>query len=361
VDRRNLALVVASCLGTLLVLEAALRLIVAPSTKSYGTLFGGKLPPVRILTPATDELPGTQELTAAGQHLAPDDLWGVHREDPTLGYAPKEATISTNGWWQSNALGARDRREIAPETAAGKIRVLVFGDSFAHGSRLRQEETWPFLLDLEQGNLQVVNFGVDGYNMAQSVLRYRQLKDRLEHHVVLLMFVPSASLWRDINIIRDLGEEDWDSDLLVPRFILAGDGLTLIEARGRARPAAKGADVDPETRRHLAAHDRFYFRAKYESPPVLGRFVVYKVAARAYYEYAVSRLIDSLMDPSGEAMQVSLRLFNSMHAEARRARRSFVLVVLPIEADLILLGGSSFRKKWERMVAAICGASAALT
>ena len=42
--------------------------------------------------------------------------------------------------------------------------------------------------------------------MAQAWLRYRSLADRLEHQGALLMFVPGADLWRDINVVRELRE-----------------------------------------------------------------------------------------------------------------------------------------------------------
>ena len=196
-------------LVAVLLLEIGLRLMVAPSDRSYGVFLGQELPPVKLIPydrppPKTDRDDWHEELVVDGERISVGDIWGFHRDDPVLGYAPQENEVSLNGWWQSNNIGARKRRDTPPAVEPGRQRLLVFGDSYAQATRVKQEQAWPALLETE--TLETVNLGVDGYSMAQSYLRYRQLKNSIDHDLVLLVFVPIKDLWRDVNTIRSLAK-----------------------------------------------------------------------------------------------------------------------------------------------------------
>jgi len=123
---RRAVLALGAAVVMLVALEGLLRGFVIPSPRSAGRLFGSELPPVRLI-PAEPPRPPRRDTQV--KRVRYDDLNGIVRDDPVLGYAPREDTISTNGWWQSNNLGARDRHDTAPTVAPGTRRVLVFGDS----------------------------------------------------------------------------------------------------------------------------------------------------------------------------------------------------------------------------------------
>src|SRR2546428_7764923 len=206
----------------LLALEGLLRAFVTPSPRSAGRLFGSELPPVHLI-PAEPPQPPRRD--AQPGRIRYDDLNGIVRDDPVLGYAPREHAISTNGWWQSNNLGARARHDTASTVAPGTTRVLVFGDSFAAGSRVAQESAWPAVLAAAAPRLEAAKLGVDGYSLAQSLLRYRGLREAITHDVVVLTLSPRADLWRDLNTLpRPLG---WRPYRGMPRLVLDG-GLQLV-------------------------------------------------------------------------------------------------------------------------------------
>ena len=140
------------------------------------------------------------------------DLWGYYRNDSLVGYVPLENSISHNRWWQSNNLGARERAETFKEKPKDLSRILAFGDSFTNCSRVSQQETWPYFFGSENQQLEVINFGVDGYSTAQSFLRFQGIREKVDYDLILFMFVPSDDLWRDINVRRDLGEGGWDTN-----------------------------------------------------------------------------------------------------------------------------------------------------
>jgi hypothetical protein len=63
--------------------------------------------------------------------------------------------------------------------------------------------------------------------MGQAFLRYQSLQGKIEYNGVLMMFAPSADLWRDINVIRRLGQ-GWRVQIVMPRFLWDGKGVTLV-------------------------------------------------------------------------------------------------------------------------------------
>jgi hypothetical protein len=360
-SRLRLLFAAITVLAVLLAVEIALRLFVQPSDRSHGVLLGQELPPLALIPgptgpPSSDRDDWIEGLVVDGRRVSVGDLWGFQREDPDLGYAPKENKVSVGGWWQSNNIGARERLDTTPHRPEGKRRALVFGDSYAQGSRVKQEECWPEVLERELDAFDVVNLGADGYSMAQSFLRYRGLKHAIDHDLVLLVFVPIKDLWRDVNTIRSLAK-DWDYYDVMPRFVIEQGRLVL--APSPYETAAEvfeknGVVVSPELRAHLEQHDRFYFEAEFRPPGLLGRSVLYKIGLRAYLLYRKQRLYGRL-DPESEAVEVTRRIFRSMHEEVEARGGRFVLVFLPSHRDMDSLRTSRrYAANWERVVTAAC-------
>ena len=92
---------------------------------------------------------------------------------------------------RTNSLALRDR-EYALTKPAGTVRVLALGDSVTFGVQLRDGEPWESRLEvgLEGGPcpVEVLNLGVPGYNMEQSVLRFRKRGLELDPDLVLLQW-----------------------------------------------------------------------------------------------------------------------------------------------------------------------------
>lgn len=110
--------------------------------------------------------------------------------------------------------------------ARPKQRIAIIGDSFTFGLEVPYEDTWGHQLELALGsNFQVLNFGVDGYGIDQSYLRYQK-------HVLL---------WRPDIVIFGLVNDDFRRTMCVygflcfpgseipfpkPRFVVNEDTLT---------------------------------------------------------------------------------------------------------------------------------------
>jgi len=350
----KLALLLASTVLSVALFEGVVRLVIRPSSMSYGILLGRELPPVRVAPPPQPASPprdgrnatqptDVRDPAASGDDATPvssADLQGLFREDPLLGYAPLEHATSPRGWWVWNNIGARATTDTTPQQSQGKARVLIFGESYASGSRVRQKDAWPTVLG-ETAGVDVVNLAVDGYSMGQALLRFREVTRSIDYAVAMLVFVPSADLWRDVNTIRSLAYRSWDSYTVMPRFVVEDGRLVLV--RG---PYAMPSDVYVENarglseplRRHLRAYDRFYFAARHEIPPLIGDLVLWKIAATLYATSERAALLRGMrvehIDLDSEAMQVSRKIFETMRDEVQARGRRFMLVFLPEPHDV---------------------------
>jgi hypothetical protein len=340
--------------------EVGMRFVVKPSTRSAGLYRGIELPPVpvvpyRFVRPD----PGTPVPGAVvdGHPLTRGDLFGSLREDPEIGYALTPAFRSRYGWWESNELGARSRTPTSKAVPEGRRRVAVFGDSFAAGTRVPQESTWTVQLEAKRPGLEVVNFGVDGYGMGQALLLDRRMRDRIDYGVALYVFVPWHDPWRDVNVVRYLGE-GWNSFTPMPRFVLDGAGIRLVPPlypNGTAVYEKDFPAISPGMRDHLRAYDRFYVRSLHEPPPVISHLMLWKLVAgnrganrRAEIREEIGR------DVGGEAFEVCRRILKSADDEARARGAKVLVAVLPVQADLEQLAKDpGARDRWQHIVRSI--------
>jgi hypothetical protein len=353
--------------------ESALRLLAEPASGTEPVrILGHPLPPFDLL--AGLQLAPTRYEEAAparlqrGDNLTRGDLWGISRLDPELGHVPRESSVSLAGWWQSNSLGARDRDETPVEIPAGRVRILASGDSYTHGSRVPQEATWPAQLEDLQPALDVVNLGVDGYGMAQSYLRYRDLRERVRHDGVVLVFVPGANLPRDVNVFRPL--LDWQAPISTPRFELTRrcEG-SVLDASGlhRVAPyfptvssfaAANGGQLDAGFREHLRCHDTHYRRSAYEPIPLVGSSYIARLCAAVVDAWQTRGMAMNWMEPESEAVQVERETFRAMSSQVRQSNGRFLLAYLPLIHEIERgRTEAEFRASWSAMIDATCPAA----
>lgn len=360
-SKQNLLLALAACCVALLTVELGGRVILKPDARAYGVLLGAPLPPIRIVGPTrppdSDRSAWYDGLVVDGRRITVGDLRGYYRYDDVLGYAPLENSRSANGWWQANDIGARELAPTPPGRPPGRTRYLLVGDSFAHGSRIRYEDVWATQLEALAPGLDIVNLAVDGYGIGQAYLRYDGLKSHLEHDGVLMMFVPAVDLWRDVNTIRDLGEF-WNVNIVMPRFILSGDTLELVPS-----PYTHPADVyvdnrdglSARLRDHLRRYDRFYSRSLYETPPLLGNLLSYKICAAGWGRAQRKLTLYGLHKPGSEALSVSRAIFRRMQHEAAAQSRQFKLLILPALSDLQAFAHDEQSvADWQEMVEFVC-------
>ena len=143
---------------------------------------------------------------------------------PALGW-----TIKPNGYWdnlyRANSQGIRADNDYQFYPDNNKIRIATFGDSFTHGEEVKNDDTWQEQLNRLVHNLEVINFGVGGYGLDQSFLRYKTEGKIYHPHIVLIGFM-QENINRTVNVFRPFYTEGLP--LTKPRFILQDDALILL-------------------------------------------------------------------------------------------------------------------------------------
>ncbi len=104
-----------------------------------------------------------------------------------------------------NADGYRGTR-YARARQPGRDRVLLLGDSITFGYRVADEATFAARLEAARPDLDVLNFGVEGYGTAQELLRLQ--RDGLRYRpdvVVLNMCIENDPVdnWRAANLYEE--------------------------------------------------------------------------------------------------------------------------------------------------------------
>ncbi|MBF0485397.1 MAG: SGNH/GDSL hydrolase family protein [Candidatus Omnitrophica bacterium] len=352
---QNILLLAACCVIGVLTFECVSFFFIKQSPRSYGLFLKRDLPPFKIKlldNPNAEDDKAINDVVVNNQKITWGDLRGVAREDEILGYAPMENRVSRNGWWQSNNLGATSREDTEAKTPPGKKRVIIFGESFANCWGVPLEESWPFFMNKKSGKWEIVNFAVSGYSMGQCLLRFENIKQKLDYDKVILAFVPSVDLWRDVNVLRQL--RGWAKGPVMPRFIVDHDQLKLVQSpyktwRDALEDNASG--ISETLKRHLQAYDRFYSSSQYESPPGIGALVSYKLLASVIHDFKEKLLLRNMGRPGSEARAVTQRIIERMNNETKRAGKEFILVYIPTKEDIgYYKNNRAFARQYDEMV-----------
>jgi hypothetical protein len=142
---------------------------------------------------------------------------------------PGEGVESDDGIYVSSVEGIRSpRMGMAFASVPAKRRIAIVGDSFTFGLEVRYEETWGHQLERALGSeVQVLNFGVDGYGVDQADLRYE--RDALSWRPdVVILGVINDDLRRTMGVYAFLSFPGGEIPFSKPRFVVRGDGLALL-------------------------------------------------------------------------------------------------------------------------------------
>jgi lysophospholipase L1-like esterase len=122
--------------------------------------------------------------------LAPDYLVrtrGIHVSSTSYGWIgrPNAVAVMGGGRVSLNGRGFRGRELVVPK-AGGLTRVVVLGDSIAFGYGVRDEQTFPQILDARDNGIEAGNLAVQGYGPGQELLVLRRDGLRVDPDVVVL-------------------------------------------------------------------------------------------------------------------------------------------------------------------------------
>ncbi len=121
-------------------------------------------------------------------HLMPDLKLGFKP------FANKRITQRSEGFgsFLFNSFGMQNN-EIAPSKPVGTMRVAVFGDSYVESLQVPREQNYCSLLALALTEklgrpVEVLNFGVSNYSIAQDYLRYQNLAKSFHPDLVIVAY-----------------------------------------------------------------------------------------------------------------------------------------------------------------------------
>jgi len=130
--------------------------------------------------------------------------------DPMVGWVQK-SNLSGPGF---NTIDYGIRKNAAADTGVRAGGILVVGDSFAAGSQVTDEDTWPAQLE-ELVRQPVINAAVGGYGVDQMVLRAEQILPLARPKAIILSTLATT--------ISEVTYSSWGEPK--PYFTVAGGSL----------------------------------------------------------------------------------------------------------------------------------------
>ena len=194
-----------------------------------------------------------------------------YRHDATLGWSLPPNCTSEG--FNVGADGFRRTPVPSPGVPAlAEPPVLATGSSFTVGIEVADNETWPAWLQALSG-ARVVNAGVSGYSLDQTVLQTERLAPRVKPRFIVVSFTP-GDIWRTELRVAYSREK--------PAFIVSGDHLALsnVPIPPRSRPSLPVAArwlgwsaLAHEVVERLAIRDGWYYDEARATPPGTGETI----------------------------------------------------------------------------------------
>jgi hypothetical protein len=133
---------------------------------------------------------------------------GLSEYSDLLGYQPKAGFSGKIVEWDNKYLSINEKGYRSNGNTDSKIekgrqnKILVVGDSFAFGSQVGDNETWPSCVELKTKRL-TLNAGVFGYGSAQAVRRAQVIQKNEIANTVILSILIGSDFQRDQLQFRD--------------------------------------------------------------------------------------------------------------------------------------------------------------
>ncbi len=253
--------------------------------------------------------------------------------DPDLGWAVRPNSQSGNGLYFSNSAGIRTaatRQETPPKPTPGTLRIAIFGDSFTHGDEVPYEESWGAVLEQSMKakgqQVEVINFGGQGYAIDQAFLRWRKHGKSFKPHIVIFGF-QNSNVKRSMNLIRLLYSPDTGVIFSKPRFILENDALHLINVP-TATPQQLLAIFNNFEHWELKDHEFFYQQDNYTDHPIyrsrLASFVITGITTR----YSTRRKGYDFFGDNSMSRKIIWRIIEEFKQEVTEEGARFFIVHL---------------------------------
>ena len=243
-----------------------------------------------------------------------------------MGYelVPGSVSFEDGAWYRINGDGVRDR-DFPLAKPAGVFRIAAVGDSCTFGLGLELEDTWPKQLERElrrtRPQVEVINFGVMGYNTPQEAERIQDKVLKYDPDLVIIGYS-----------LNDIGVLSRQRTLLVTyrgydSFLTTGNAFidrllplskTYLLLKNRLFLKKTNADTNPQYSKDglkliQRGYQRFFFEA-YAEPENWNALV----KAFAKIRDLTRPRIPVLMVIHPELQEMERYLFRDLHATVGR-------------------------------------------
>jgi hypothetical protein len=127
----------------------------------------------------------------------------LYTTHPTLGYAPVpgqfKVTIDDSYVFRFTNLSNSQRVTHPLNTypvQSGRNEIWILGDSITYGWSVNDEDAFPWLLQADLPNFEIVNFGAMGYGTLQSLI---QLREALQLRNKPKLIILNYASWHDVR------------------------------------------------------------------------------------------------------------------------------------------------------------------
>ena len=259
---------------------------------------------------------------------------------PELGWTIKENGEKSS--YRANACGFRSSKEYSFVPPSNILRIACFGDSFTHGDDVQNDATWETWLENSSTNLEVLNFGVQGYGLDQAYLRYLKDGTAFQPHIVFIGYM-TENISRNVNLFRPFYYPRTNIPLFKPRFVIRDGKLVLLP-----NPITQLSDYQEllnhprKTLSRIGRNDYFY-KNRYKSGPFdfspfvrLIKMTINNV--RSSSQYGIFQ--NSRYNKNSEALAVTTKLFDEFHQAALRNGSLPIILIFPRIQDVEVYRGT---------------------
>lgn len=264
---------------------------------------------------------------------------GIIIHDPELGWTLRPE--ASNGFETVNAQGIRSLNEYSTIPGDETIRLSAFGDSYVFCCEVKNSDSWEDKLAQKFLNIEVLNYGVGGYGLDQSFLRYKREGSENGSHIVLIGFF-SNYFKRNVSVFPPVMHARTGRRSLPftkPRYTFYDEQLVLLENPLPTLMDYEAALLNDKTFLDKIEESDHYLSLWYRKggmdflPSVrLFKLIRYGFAARR----PENRIVDTNNNycSSSTAFRITLALMDDFYMEVLKNRALPVYLFFPYQEEV---------------------------
>jgi hypothetical protein len=211
----------------------------------------------------------------------------------------------------------------------GQPMVSAFGDSFTHGDEVGDRETWAEALAASLGG-DVFNFGVGGYGMDQTLLRFERDQSRRPTPIVIFAFI-SGDLKRCYQRYWKFHSPEAAFPMTKPRLVLRDDRLELLPNPVRTAEALQAGVQDVAFVERLSREDPSFNPYKL---PAIHRPYLLLLARPSVWMGAFTAASAQKVWAEPDAVHLAEQILVRFAQVARERGARPVIVQLPVHTEM---------------------------